>query len=123
MTSASPTPLNTDVMCKPTMKPYLFVSLFVCLLLSGCSSVLRYAFDDDPRSCDMPPYIYGGVALDWLFLTGLGETSERDSGGAYIRIFGLVDLPFSIVGDTLLLPVAIPMQVSTPPCREESENT
>ena len=110
-------------MCKFEMKKGIPILLVFSLLLTGCSSVMRYAFDDDPRSCDMPPYVYGGVALDWFFLSGPGESSEGDSTDLFMRICGLLDLPFSFVGDTLLLPVAIPMQVSKPPCRGERENT
>jgi len=64
---------------------------------------MRYAFDDDPTSCDMPPYIYGGTTLNVM---ALGE------GEAWIITYGLIDLPFSLVADTLLLPVSIPMQIN-----------
>ncbi len=73
-------------------------------MTTGCSTLFRFAFDDDPSSCEMPPYVYGGTFINGSFIIGYL--------GPEMIPFGVVDLPFSLVGDTLLLPVSIPLQVN-----------
>lgn len=79
--------------------------LIFLLSVSGCATVMRHAFDDNPDSCDMPPYVYGGTALDWHFVTGPGQGKGYEKGDLVMRAFGLINLPFSLLGDTILLPV------------------
>lgn len=44
--------------------------------------------------------VYGGTALN------IAAISDGD-----LLIYGIVDFPFSLVGDTLLLPFSIPMEL------------
>lgn len=82
-------------------------TLLACLQLSGCSSTLRYAFDDSPNPCSKTGYIYGGTRIDGMLI---GNSFTGPDRSAALGAFGLVDLPFSLVMDTLLLPLAIPLE-------------
>lgn len=63
--------------------------------LSGCGSILNLACDNKP---------YGGVASD------LDDLSPKRGGDSSIggKVFGVVDLPFSFVVDTVTLPYTLP---------------
>lgn len=62
-------------------------ALVLVAALSGCGSILNFdAYDGGPR-------VYGGVRLD-----ASGQLWSDD-------VVGYVDLPFSFVVDTALLPV------------------
>lgn len=85
------------------MKAFI-AALFCCpILLAGCSTVATVVggatgnFDCDPRYSI--PRVYSGVANDIRFIR-----SSADSGLA------LLDFPFSLAGDTLILPYTLVTQ-------------
>ena len=67
------------------------------LFASGCSAVIARSI---ARSTSPPPPLYlGGVRTDWKVIT----ESEVWEPQAY----GVVDMPFSLVADVILLPYDI----------------
>lgn len=74
--------------------------LLAALLLPGCASV---------RTADAAkqgaPLIYAGTRLDWYSLNG--GCCPMDRFGAEAPEYAALDLPFSVVLDTLFLPLAI----------------
>ena len=84
------------------------VVLFASLTL-GCGTIAS-------RSMSSPEWdttVYGGTCLD-ASMIGIGVSapfSGNEGGIGFLLLpFGLVDLPFSIVADTLILPWTIPEQ-------------
>jgi len=61
-----------------------------CLLSSGCSTIQSLSTNGD---------YYGGARADFTYF---GEPQYYDEN---VAIFGLIDLPFSLIADTLVLPV------------------
>ncbi len=88
--------------------PSLPVAAVAVALLPGCASLMIRL---DP---DWSPRVYGGTVLDLGMIThpvhGLPEQELPFPG--FALVFGLVDLPFSFVADTLLLPITIPEQTA-----------
>ena len=83
------------------MSKALITTLLVSIMLSsGCASV---------RTLDAAqagaPVIYSGTRLDWYSLQGGCYPVERF--GAHAPKYAALDLPFSILLDTLLLPWAL----------------
>ena len=78
----------------------LLALLLAALLLPGCASV---------RTADAAkqgaPLIYAGTRLDWYSLNG--GCCPMDRFGAEAPEYAALDLPFSVVLDTLFLPLAI----------------
>lgn len=79
------------------------LTTFLLLALAGCGTVMdasgaRWCSDDGPS-----PHVFGGVRGDWRMLSG-------DAFQAPI-LFPLcaLDLPLSLAGDLLLLPVTVPV--------------
>jgi uncharacterized protein YceK len=71
--------------------PCLPLALFLALALSGCATMAN-TFEAEP-----PNKVYVGVRQDltgWTFIHG-----------------GFLDLPFSFVADTILLPYTIPKTI------------
>ena len=66
--------------------------------LSGCSTMAE-TFDDRPR-CGIHPYC--GATTDLEVISALGE----DDPGIFVVLapLAIIDLPFSLVADTLFLP-------------------
>ena len=61
---------------------------------------------------------YSGVRVDFHVLICFGKTLPRDPSVLILTplaLFHLVDLPFSAVADTLLLPIDIPREPEAPP--------
>lgn len=87
-----------------------FLLLFSCLLLSGCASMLYIGLPADIHSAldqtPVPPF-FGGVAIDCVLIVDgrLTELSQPDNGR---RFAGALDLPFSLVMDTILAPFIAP---------------
>ena len=86
----------------------------VCLasVLSGCAAISQ-TFDDNPGS-----KIYAGTRLDGAIIfsgfSGRGDASDWLGGFRVVIWFGcLVDLPFSLVADTVLLPYTVPKHFSS----------
>jgi uncharacterized protein YceK len=104
-----------------TVRGIASIALTLCLL-SGCGTVANIAELGDPAPDH--PVIYGGVRKDIAArgnaLTGAMMARPLD-GGAQSAIFEAValqftlDIPFSVVGDTLTLPVTIPAELLRSP--------
>ena len=93
------------------MKPTKIILLIGTICISSCATALRFTADDRIMRNSCLPYIYGGSVLD---MNILWASPNADSNKAR---FGwgaatLIDLPFSFVADTVLLPVSIPMEVA-----------
>ena len=59
---------------------------------------------------------YGGVMIDAeVLVTPCTDKEISFFAGVFAVLFGLIDLPFSIVVDTLTLPYTIPKALSYPP--------
>jgi len=78
----------------------LGLTLFATLLLSGCATV-RTLDAAKPGA----PIIYSGTRLDWYSLNG--GCCAQDRFGAAAPKYVALDLPASLVLDTLLLPFAV----------------
>ncbi|MGC3958016.1 MAG: YceK/YidQ family lipoprotein [Verrucomicrobiota bacterium] len=64
------------------------------LFVSGCSSVITHSI---ARAASPPPPMYmGGLRMDYLAI------AESESWGP--QAYGVVDMPFSLVADVILLP-------------------
>lgn len=85
-------------------KPLRFLLVLVVLGSSGCASV---------RTLDAAqagaPVIYAGTRLDWYSLQGGFYPLERF--GAYAPKYAALDLPFSALLDTVLLPWALAVEL------------
>lgn len=67
------------------------------LFVSGCSTAISRAIS---RASTPPtPLYFGGVRTDWMVLT--------ESDVWQPQVYGVVDMPFSLVGDVILLPYDI----------------
>jgi uncharacterized protein YceK len=74
----------------------IFFLVFTGVGMTGCATVLTLSTADEQTKCGSDcnvPRIYSGTAVDICGLTA-------DNLG----LFALIDLPLSIVGDTLMLP-------------------
>jgi uncharacterized protein YceK len=86
-------------MCKAIL------AILPTLLLCGCGTCMNFNTEPTP---------YGGVRLDAGFISNLGPNQTKaldgDSQGwaVFLGVIGIVDLPFSAVADTLVLPVTVP---------------
>ncbi|MGE3803233.1 MAG: YceK/YidQ family lipoprotein [Gemmataceae bacterium] len=84
-------------------------ALAILPALAGCAASQNWAADSGPT-------VYGGTKTDLALISGnLGPNADPEkikkispSVKAYACCCGLVDLPFTIVADTLMLPVVIP---------------
>jgi uncharacterized protein YceK len=76
----------------------LFFGMLTVALLTGCST-LAETFDDRPR-CGVHPYC--GVSTDIEVI----KAATEENAGIFRALVPLavIDLPFSLVADTLLLP-------------------
>lgn len=86
------------------------------LSVSGCSSLVYRSLSGPPSGRPAPPY--PGVATDVsLIPVGFSVIAEQDTMGEKalygvyalgITTYSIIDLPFSAVFDTLLLPFDLP---------------
>jgi uncharacterized protein YceK len=94
--------LNTD--CKRTRFPLLTLAVFT---LCGCGTIGTRLYDDPAKSGDYHgSKVYSGVkgdieALDRMINSKVASDREAPF------LFFLLDIPFSFVVDTLLLPITI----------------
>jgi uncharacterized protein YceK len=88
------------------MKTVIWAALCACLLsaLSGCGTITNFC-PSNPEGCMRP---YGGAAMD---LESIGYITHHTCGGAppphwpLQLALNVIDLPPSVVADTILLPV------------------
>jgi len=87
----------------PSTRLFLSVFIFFILTLSGCGTIRMMPSVGRARA----PKIYSGARLDLHAISG----SERrlKAFGAAPPEYPLIDLPFSILLDTLILPVTFPI--------------
>jgi uncharacterized protein YceK len=82
------------------------IIIFSCLSMSGCLAVANLLTDEGGRnviySDSEVPLVYGGLraGLDCLHITGPSGTNNME-------LFCLIDLPFSMVADTVCLPYTL----------------
>ncbi len=84
----------TRTLAKNTRCLSLFLIAGLALLVSGCSSVITHSM---ARASSPPPPMYmGGVRMDYL------AVAESETLGP--QVYGVLDMPFSLVADVILLP-------------------
>jgi uncharacterized protein YceK len=86
-----------------------FMVLMVCMMIScmGCGTLItRFASPNWRPPEPSLPRIYSGTIFD--FTCFLYPDMHETRG---IRGFCLIDVPFSIIGDTVILPLAIYEQI------------
>jgi uncharacterized protein YceK len=93
-------------------------SAWAALLLSGCGTICNFAAAVAPSPDDhvARPAVYGGVQLDAAVITGI-QPDRTTKGSVFIGACLLVDVPLSLVGDTLTLPITLLLER----CRAGSE--
>ncbi|KZX82963.1 hypothetical protein A3715_18470 [Oleiphilus sp. HI0009] len=85
-----------------------FLTLLFVLLLSGCGTILTNIEMDKPREerdsivRQIDSRVYSGTKFDVL-----ANSPEQGSGGNVIGLFFLIDIPLSLVVDTLILPYTL----------------
>lgn len=91
----------------------------VSSMASGCGTLMDHGFGPCPKARE--GRIYGGVRAD---LECLGDQVKEPS--AAVTTFALIDLPFSALLDTLLLPakiIAKAGKTSEPPPNSDRQET
>jgi uncharacterized protein YceK len=89
-------------------------AIALALSVNGCGTVCNLARGFDHP--DTEPRIYGGVALDMdtisKVLNAPAAESEIDMPRTWALLLacGAIDPVFSLVGDTLTLPITVPLQ-------------
>ena len=103
------------------MKPVMLVGLLLVLLASiGCGTL--YNLDFNTCCCGGRPdsnRIYGGVEAELAFaVRNLREITTPDTpistqifGVTFVSVLTILDLPLSIVGDTVTLPLTVAVQI------------
>jgi uncharacterized protein YceK len=89
--------------------------LTLSLALSGCGTISQWDQSGGPA-------VYGGVRFWVHYLSGPHETARASGprpasspGGDFsgaLTILAILDLPWSFLADTVLLPASIPYEVS-----------
>ncbi len=70
---------------------------------------LPYIYTDHAQTVTALPFIYGGTAFDVAVVVDAATVEANDPGGIMVML--VVDLPFSLVADTVLLPLTIYQQI------------
>lgn len=85
-----------------------FVSLLICTACApGCGTIQSQGMFWDHESPGIYlPYVYGGVAVDVVWVA----TGGADLGRAWM-VYHALDLPLSFAADTVLLPLTIPQEI------------
>ena len=93
------------------MRSNLLVKLIAVATLAFCSTGCGTAFlySGIPDPCVPVQYVYGGTAVAWYLVTQPDAPDFND--GDWLRPFGAIDLPLSLAMDTVMLPVAVPLQI------------
>ena len=68
---------------------------------SGCGTVLNF-FNGESRG---PEHVYGGVQMDCQLAAE--HLKDRPAQSIPLVLFALLDLPLSLLGDTLTLPIVL----------------
>ena len=93
----------------------LVAVILICAFttLTGCSTLLKQAGGVGSNPCKfLNWYIYGGTTTDIALLVVSLVGVETGAGGRVaMGIYSIVDLPLSLVADTLILPISIPRQI------------
>lgn len=94
-----------------------FVALvFLHIAISGCATTISVVSSIDNGE---PPGIYGGTEMDiiviYLGAKTMGTPLDCGALNVLAVVGGLVDLPFSFVADTVLLPLTIPWNLLATP--------
>jgi len=76
----------------------------LCLLALSCSGGCATVNVLNSKKTD-PPLVYGGTRLDWYAMHD--GCCAQDRFGALPPAYPSVDLPFSLLLDTLLLPLSL----------------
>ena len=81
------------------------VAVFMCLALcSGCSTVVSHSLSKGP------PPVYAGTWLNSHVIKDAGSEAASDGAAALVFAYGVIDFPFSLVGDTICLPYDLTRQ-------------
>ena len=105
--------------CKFGVAGWCLASAVLVVTTSGCMTTAIQAsyWRDEPQiaETDSHLYVYGGTVFDAVAFAG-GVTSRGEGSIAAVLI---LDLPFSLVADTLLLPLCIYEQIDRSSWTEE----
>ena len=88
----------------PRTRLAALASLLAILLVPGCATIF-VTIDQWPD-----PGVYPGTRADWA---SIRAEADRNSLGTMTPFFGSIDLLFSLVADTLLLPVHAGLRFGT----------
>ena len=98
-------------------KPRALCAVLILIATQGCASIkdltTSHAVFGSPETHG--PHIYGGTRMDIEMIGADSHTLPP----WFFTLIGILDLPFSIVLYTLLLPISIPMEL----LRSEPETT
>jgi uncharacterized protein YceK len=98
---------KTDVMLKRTKPWVMALVVFVMITFMGCGTIITRYVSPNWSPPDPPlPRIYSGTIFDYRCLL---HPEMYDTQG--IRGFCLVDAAFSIMADTVIIPLTIYEQV------------
>jgi len=76
---------------------FKFIFLWFLFSLTGCASLINTSCDAD---------IYGGVKGDIGFISQPDADKSADGKkDKALAVLGIIDFPFSLIADTILLPV------------------
>lgn len=95
---------------KKCRKLPVFVLLTSVTAIGGCSTLLFHSGigSEGEAPCKFPFYVYGGVSLNiTLFKDAISPIGGGEISGSGI-VYSAVDFPFSVIADTILLPLSIP---------------
>ena len=83
----------------------IIAMLVLTALVNGCASAMSRAYRDD--GCDYIPRYYPGVWMDGMTISTPFRHDEKSAvlTRTCFAALAVVDLPFSTVFDTILLPV------------------
>ena len=98
---------KTDFMAAGAALRLLALAAYITIFCTGCATVItRFAGPNWSPPEPALPRIYSGTLFD---CTCLVRPEMHDTQG--MRGYCLVDMPFSIIGDTVMLPLTIYEQV------------
>jgi uncharacterized protein YceK len=101
-------------------KSLLALNLFGVLSMAGCGSISNLSEGPGMHEKNVRTMPYGGVVIDaQVLVEPCTDSNITFFSGVVAVLFGLIDLPFSIVVDTLTLPYTIPKALSYPPAGSE----